>query len=715
MFGNLLQTFVVRSDRVRNASVIFLTSVELNFDSVPSANNSNNQGLNDPGVSVCLVETEINGSGEIVPNLGRRIPGTFRSISSSVITTDAWTKFKFNGPVPIKPDVAYAIVVSFDADAAFVLNTKTVSTGVSTYQDGKLFVSSDVDLKPIPETDLAFKINCALFDTDSSGDELEILNDTFEFLQISNLSTPEDVEFLGDEHVVDANNSTYPAQNGTIAVSALNNRLLIGTGTIFDSTLAPGMKIVLANANTILTATDRYVVTVNNVISNTQAYITDTPQSVNSAFYYYKTPVAKFFGIKPLPKTAILWDSNAANAAFRFSANSYLYGLDSNTTCTVVSVDNFRVNKFKADFGIFTPPETNAVIRIALANTAYNWNESNFLNVIPMANNMYTSGRGMIASRSNEVINTGNLYDPGVSANSIFRYKSMVARAVLTTNNAYTSPHWKSDIARLILYSNQLNNSLVGETGRYGNCESKYVSKVVTLADGLDAEDIRVYLTLTKPANTDVAVYAKISHAADQGDFENHAWTKLSVKNTVFVNKLTEGVAQDEKTQEVIELQYGFDHRLDHNGNILTVANGAQFFVTVQTGNAIVITSQNPASGLPTALVANDMIGIYNPAYPDVHWITVVNSVVNTTAITTVTAPPSGVVQGGGMFIYKVQEEHKLSAFNNIFNQNVVRYFSKSLGVHDSYKAFAVKICLLSDDDMVEPVVYDCRAIAVSS
>ena len=38
---------------------------------------------------------------------------------------------------------------------------------------------------------------------------------------------------------------------------------------------------------------------------------------------------------------------------------------------------------------------------------------------------------------------------------------------------------------------------------------------MVTLADGLDAEDIKVYVNAYKPANTDIKVYAKILNETD--------------------------------------------------------------------------------------------------------------------------------------------------------------------------------------------------------
>lgn len=717
MLGNLAQTFIVRSDRVKNATVLFITSVDLNFKSVPIEGN-NNSGFNNPGVTVSLCKTEISSSGDSIPNLGKILIGASRTKSSSIITPNEWVNFKFNGPIPIVPDVAYAIVLSFDGDANFILNAKTSSgvstTGVTAYQDGKLFVNSEGELKVHSETDLAFRIYCAKFDTSNSGAELEVLNDSLEFLVISNIDTDlTNSPFLGDEFVIDGSASS---QTGTISFNHESN-FLIGSGTAFNTVLIPGSRIVLSEANSLITASTKDVVVVNNVINSTALYITSKPSANVVDGFYYHTPTGKFFSFNLQTKTMVLWDSTAANSTYKFTVGDSLLGIDSNTTFKIEEVANYRVNKFNADFGIFTPPQTGSEIKIALANTSYVWNEDNFLKIIPKANNIYSITAGIIASRSNEVVNTTNLYDSGVSANTSFRYKSFVARAALTTENEFTSPHWKSDLARLILYQNFINNDLTGETGRYGNCESKYLNKVVTLAEGLEAEDLRVFITLTKPIGTDIQPFAKIAHSSDIGSFEDHVWSPLELKNTILINKVTADVSQTGKTKEVIELEYGFGTKLEAYGDLLVLASGAQVFATTEGGNNVVTLTENPANTLPTELVANDTIEIYNPGFPDIHWITVVNSVINSTAITTITPAPSGsVTDGSGNFIIKVQEAYKFSAFNNIFNDNVVRYFSKStLGVYDEFKSFDVKIDLLSDDDSKEPILFDVRGLAVSS
>jgi hypothetical protein len=63
--------------------------------------------------------------------------------------------------------------------------------------------------------------------------------------------------------------------------------------------------------------------------------------------------------------------------------------------------------------------------------------------------------------------------------------------------------------------------------------------------------------------------------------------------------------------------------------------------------------------------------------------------------------------------VEKIAEKN--SAFVNIQNGNVVRYFNGSYSAMDGYKNFAIKIVLLSDTDYRVPHVNNMRAIALSA
>ena len=91
---------------------------------------------------------------------------------------------------------------------------------------------------------------------------------------------------------------------------------------------------------------------------------------------------------------------------------------------------------------------------------------------------------------------------------------------------------------------NKINSPTVAEEVAVGgNADSKYISRQVILAEGQDAEDLKVYLDNKIPSGTAVEVYAKVLNAADDADFLNEiSWKKLGADETPFVG--TEAFAE---------------------------------------------------------------------------------------------------------------------------------------------------------------------------
>ena len=64
-----------------------------------------------------------------------------------------------------------------------------------------------------------------------------------------------------------------------------------------------------------------------------------------------------------------------------------------------------------------------------------------------------------------------------------------------------------------------------------GNAKSRYISRRVTLEDGFDAQDIKVWLNAYKPKDTDIKVYFRVHNAEDPGSFEERPYV-LMVQET---------------------------------------------------------------------------------------------------------------------------------------------------------------------------------------
>jgi|TARA_R100000482_G_C5020701_1_gene99739 hypothetical protein len=66
------------------------------------------------------------------------------------------------------------------------------------------------------------------------------------------------------------------------------------------------------------------------------------------------------------------------------------------------------------------------------------------------------------------------------------------------------------------------NLSVASELGSDGgNAKTRYISRRVTLEDGFDAQDLKVFLNAYKPKDTDIKVYFRVHNSEDPEDFED--------------------------------------------------------------------------------------------------------------------------------------------------------------------------------------------------
>ena len=100
-----------------------------------------------------------------------------------------------------------------------------------------------------------------------------------------------------------------------------------------------------------------------------------------------------------------------------------------------------------------------------------------------------------------------------------------------------------SSLDMLALINDINNTSTTEETAVGGDASSKYITRQVVLAEGQDAEDLKVYLDNAIPSGTSVEVYAKAMNAEDDADFLSEiVWKQLSIDESPFV--ATESTAE---------------------------------------------------------------------------------------------------------------------------------------------------------------------------
>jgi hypothetical protein len=103
----------------------------------------------------------------------------------------------------------------------------------------------------------------------------------------------------------------------------------------------------------------------------------------------------------------------------------------------------------------------------------------------------------------------------------------------MATQSAFVSPAIDVKRISVITVENMINANTTNEAGKAsgGGAMAKYITRKVTLADGQDAEDIRVYVTSYRPPGSDVLVYYKVLHKEDSDTFDNSIWVPMSIIN----------------------------------------------------------------------------------------------------------------------------------------------------------------------------------------
>jgi len=163
---------------------------------------------------------------------------------------------------------------------------------------------------------------------------------------------------------------------------------------------------------------------------------------------------------------------------------------------------------------------------VKYVDTGVNWStkttsnsysiSSSFSNIEALKDNVFVDGEKLVAGKTSENDNTSGS-------------KTLTVKADIFTNVDRISP--VVDVSRsrsALLVHNIINDDNSGEHGNYGNAKARYISKKVVLADGQEAEDLRVILTAYKPQGTEVDVYARFQNEEDSDQFSDKHYTKLT-------------------------------------------------------------------------------------------------------------------------------------------------------------------------------------------
>ena len=729
----LAQTFNVNTSDA--ADGVFITKIDLFFKSKDA----------DRGVTVQIRETD---NGAPSPRIiGRRFMKS-SAINVSSVGADA-TTVVFPTPIYVKSGKEYCVVLipdgynpnyqlwTAEAGAADVANTALVSN--RNWGSGVLFLSSNDSVWTAYQgEDIKMKIYTASF-TKTEG-TVAFENEPYEFVTIANTSgafnSREEIaqkanNYLGamitantlsnivitsaslspslviGDYVLMVYANTTSAKSGTISVASTSTKVVNGTGTDFVTEYSPGdyllcyvnssayyVREVTSVANTTYMTVDApFFATVSanthTGLDNIEYQITSVA-SVNSTSFRLKdrpteavNGTTKYGAVMKVVRgtvdstedrnSLIIKNSTAANATFKLEVGGQLVGEDSKASATISSIDNINVNYTEAHINDIRPPGTSVV----------------FTQDIDAADGSPTSNTSVIDGISNKIEYVGQIKSRTNEITS--GSKSYQLFAHLERSNTFPSvgPGVDTSPASVVTLTNLINNDSTNETTRYGNSQARYISKKIVLADGLDAEDLKVYLTAYKPTASQILVYAKIASNDDTTVFEDLDWTllKQDTDSNLYSDSLNEA--------DFKEFQYSFK---------LTAPSTALAGIATSSSNTTITGS---GTSFNSSLVANDVIKIVRETETN-YDVAVVNAVTNATHFTV----KSNTSFSSVCTIEKITQPQAAFKYNR--DSNIVYYFDKGLGIHSTYKVFAIKVVLLSSTSLYSPILKDIRALAVS-
>jgi hypothetical protein len=454
---------------------------------------------------------EVDAGGRITRN---QIPYSEVWYESSDVTTsnDSSVPFnvKFKAPVFLKSNEQYAFIIHtvginpgyrvYVAD----INAQTLGqpateprnidllTGIqytTRRLTGTLYTTNNnLNWDIVDGVDLKLNLYRAKFDTNVNG-EVTLGNKSIEFFKANNITG---IPFIG-EAIKGNDRLTLSGIVGTIstgdslvgASSSANTNVLTKDGSLYGMANTGFIVGEQVTSNSGATAT---VVSIATPTSTLYRFDENNPD--------YRVRLTNSNGI--------------------LKTNDLLRGLYSGQTFNVESFDSMRysVVNFEPQYLTFGTTSINFAMKpVSITGVSQPFTP------IEDKNDWYIGSEMALFSRTKEI----ETYS-GVPSNQV--------KATLRTISEYQSPVLDLNRTHSIFIDNIINNNTTGEENPSGGeLINTYISKIVTLAERQDAEDLNVFLTAYRPPGTEIYVWVKILHAEDFEPFDSKSWIPLEYIN----------------------------------------------------------------------------------------------------------------------------------------------------------------------------------------
>lgn len=478
----IAQTFFIKSAMAQDADCIFASRIDLFFKRKSATN----------GVTVMLREV-VNGypAQEILPFSKVHLNSSQVNISEDGSLA---TSIFFKAPVRLDVEKEYSVVIMPDAaDPDYLVYTSKVglndlvsdSPVVMDWGDGVLFTSTNNRAwQSYQDEDLKFTLYRRNFNQ-SSG-TVTLTNEDNEFLTVSNITG----DFQSGETVF-VTKALSGSTSNTVSLSAGNTEI---TGTALSSTYAENDYIYVVSGSNkdlfkILEVTSTSM-TVDKPAKFTGSY-TANPAVIGKIIYYNnRNPDIMYL------------EGSSASLSKVFTAGDLITGFTSEAFATISSVDNIELSYMQT----MILKTNNSVTDVTMTGTftdPTNTDETYTRN-IPFNDKVTFNEKGCVVfSKSNGV----KPFD--------------ITLTMTNGGNPTATPFIDIETANILAYQYKV--------GANTENTSSYVSRVIELAENLDAEDFILYTTAYRPLNTNINVYVKVQNASDSLTFELNDWIQLEL------------------------------------------------------------------------------------------------------------------------------------------------------------------------------------------
>jgi len=554
----IAQAFSILSTNLpQNVQGVYITSLDVFF------------AATDPSLGITvMIRDMVNGYPGIDIQPGSQVHVLPSQINTSQ-NASVGTNILFPEPVFLASGSDYCFVIIPDgANPNYDLWTGVISgTDVLTNAPiytlsfiGDMFLSSQNSTWTAFQNE-AIKFNLNIADFTASQGVAVYNNDDTDYLEVYSTSR---VFTLGEP--VYYSNTVIQAAN--ISVSNVSTTVTGNTTGLLANT-----KIYLfSNTNNSTMVANVNSVTTGSFVINTVPIFTDNNCSMGML-----TSNGGLTGIiKTVNSSVISVGNSTANSTVYLSTNNgIIIGSRSLASAAIATLNDVPYDTFMPKFAVSIPSVTtlNFTMKgVANSFNSYSADPSQTSLTFGQSTDFLDKER-VVMSKSNEMrYNSGN--------------KSLTVYGNMTSTSPYLSPainNVKSGalcIQNLINGEDSNNDVFTSEITNSGQAIDKYISTTVTLLQGMEAENLTVYLGAYYPANTSIYCYAKLLNQYDNDPFSSKSWTPMYTTNLTRSSQIN--------NQDFNQYIFNFANSLPSGNAFLNTAylNGANNGLVSYTSNS---------------------------------------------------------------------------------------------------------------------------------